>query len=60
VRSVYARVEAGGIDFVETPDGLLLLCADSLSQGERFDGLKRLICAPNPDADARTGGSSEM
>src|SRR5215204_6394970 len=34
VRSVYARVEAESFHFLETPDGLLLLCADSLSQKE--------------------------
>lgn len=40
VRSIYARVEAGGIHFVELSDGLLLIGADSLSQRGRFDGLK--------------------
>lgn len=32
VRSIYAGVEAGGVHFLETPDGRLLLCADSLFQ----------------------------
>ena len=50
VRSIYARVETEGVHFLETPDGLLLLCADSLSQMERFDGLKKLACATNPSA----------
>ncbi len=31
VRSIYARVEAESVHFLETPDGLLLLCANSLS-----------------------------
>lgn len=31
VRSIYARVEATSVHCLETPDGLLLLCAKSLS-----------------------------
>jgi len=34
VRSLYARVEAEGVHFLETADGLLLLCVNSLSQTE--------------------------
>lgn len=30
VRSVYARIETGSVHFMETADGLLLLCASSL------------------------------
>ena len=30
VRSIYARIETGSVHFVETADGLLLLCARSL------------------------------
>jgi hypothetical protein len=30
VRSIYARIETGSVHFVETADGLLLLCASSL------------------------------
>jgi hypothetical protein len=29
VRSIYARVETESLHFLETPDGLLLLCANS-------------------------------
>lgn len=32
VRTIYARIEAEGVHFLETPDGLLLLCANSLFQ----------------------------
>jgi hypothetical protein len=53
VRDIYARVEAGGFHFLETPGGLLL-CADSLSQAERFDGPKELVCATNPVAETPT------
>jgi hypothetical protein len=49
VRSIYARVEAGGVHFLETPDGRLVLCADSLSQTERFDGLKKTHMRDEPD-----------
>ena len=55
VRAVNRRVEDGSVHFLETADGRLLLCADSVSQREGFEGLKKLICAPNPNADARTG-----
>ncbi|MEO8434450.1 MAG: hypothetical protein ABI596_06105 [Pyrinomonadaceae bacterium] len=50
LRNIYARVEAGCVHFLETPDGLLLLCANSLCQRERFGELKKLICAPDPGA----------
>jgi hypothetical protein len=43
VRSIYARVEAGGVHFLETPDGLLLLCANSLGQRKPFGELKKLV-----------------
>lgn len=32
VPTIYAGIEAEGIHFLETPDGLLLLCANSLFQ----------------------------
>ena len=48
VRSVYARVEAGGVHFLETPDGRLLLCANSLSQWAQSGALTKLIGATNP------------
>ncbi len=54
VRGIYARVETGGVHYLETPDGSLLLCADSLSQVERFDGLKKLVCATNSVAETPT------
>ena len=54
VRSIYARVEAEGVHFLETLDGLLLLCANSLGQSEGSDALTKLICATNPDADTST------
>ena len=31
-REISRRVEAGGVHFIETPDGLLLICINSLSQ----------------------------
>ena len=37
VRSVYARAEAESVHFLETQDGLLLLCANSLIQKELVD-----------------------
>jgi hypothetical protein len=51
VRTIYARVEAGSVHFLEKPDGLLLLCANSLSQREQPEALKRLICATNSEAE---------
>ena len=51
VRSIYTRIEAEGVHFLETPDGRLLLCVNSLSQMERFDGLKKLVGATNPVAE---------
>lgn len=54
VRGIYARVEAGGVHFLETPDGRLVLCADSLCQTERFEGPKQLVCATNPVAETPT------
>jgi hypothetical protein len=33
VRDIYARIEAESTHFLETPDGLLLLCANSLGEG---------------------------
>ena len=54
VRSIYAWAEAESVHSLETPDGLFLLCADSLSRMERFDGLKRLVCATNPVAPPLT------
>ena len=54
VRSVYARVEAGSVHFLETPDGVLLLCADSLGERARFDELKQLVCATNRSAETPT------
>ena len=50
VRSIYARIEAQSVHFLETPDGLLLLCAKSLSQTERFGELKQLVGATDPGA----------
>ena len=47
VRSIYARVEAASVHYLETPHGLLLLCANSLSQ--RADALMELAGATNPD-----------
>ena len=29
-RTIYRRVEAGKVHFIETPDGVLLICLDSL------------------------------
>ena len=40
VRSIYSRIEAEGVHFLEMPSGLLLLCADSLSQRARFDAVR--------------------
>jgi hypothetical protein len=54
VRGIYARVEAGGVHFLETSDGRVVLCADSLSQTEWFDGSKKLVCATNPVAGTPT------
>ena len=54
VRSIYARIEAESVHFLETPDGLLLLCANSLGHSARFDGLTKLICAANPGAETLT------
>ena len=55
VRGIYARVEAGGVHFLDTPGGRPVICADSLWQTERFDGLKKLVCATNPVAETPTG-----
>jgi len=33
VRTINRWVEAGAVHFVETPDGLLLLCVNSISRG---------------------------
>jgi hypothetical protein len=38
VRTINRWVESGRVHFMETPDGLLLLCADSLQANEK--------CAP--------------
>lgn len=38
VRGIYARVEGGGVHFLETSDGSLLLCADSVGQGDGMAG----------------------
>src|SRR5687767_14683257 len=54
VRSIYARVEAEGIHFMESPEGQLLLCANSLSQRERLGEMTKLICATNPMAETPT------
>jgi hypothetical protein len=48
VRSLYARVEAEGVHFLETADGLLLICVNSLSQTEWFGALKKLVGARDP------------
>ncbi len=48
VRSIYARIEAEGVHFLETPDGRLLLCANSLSQWSQPDALIKLVGATNP------------
>lgn len=50
VRSISARVETEGVRFLETPDGSLLLCADSPSQRAQFDGSKKLVGATDPVA----------
>ena len=42
VRSIYARIETGSVHFVETADGLLLLCAvPGLSESRRRRRNKR-------------------
>ncbi|MEP6601036.1 MAG: hypothetical protein ABJB49_04410 [Nitrospirota bacterium] len=51
VRSIYARAEAESVHFLETQDGLLLLCANSLIHKEPFDEVRKLICATNPVAE---------
>ena len=51
VRTIYARVESDSVHFLETPDGLLLLCANSLGQRAGSDALK-LVGATNPGADS--------
>ena len=56
VRSIYARVEAEGVHFLETPDGLLLLCANSLSQWGRLGALEGLVGATNPGSAPRGEG----
>ena len=48
VRSIYARIEAASTHFLETPDGLLLLCANSLVEEAQPDALKKLSGAANP------------
>ena len=50
VRSIYARIEAGSVHFLERPDGLLLLCADSLSLRAQSEGLKKLVGATDTGA----------
>ena len=55
VRSIYARVEAHSVHFVETPDGLLLLCANSLSG--RANALTKLV--GETDQDAQTPPENE-
>jgi hypothetical protein len=54
MKRIYAGLEAEGVHFLQTPDGLLLLCANSLSQSERFGELKQLVCATHPDAETPT------
>lgn len=31
-RAIYVRLEANQLHFIETPDGLVLICADSLAR----------------------------
>jgi hypothetical protein len=55
VRSIYARVESDSVHFVETPGGLLLLCANSLSW--RANALPKLV--GETDQDAQTPPENE-
>ena len=58
VRSIYARIEAESVHFLETPDGLLLVCANSLGQNERVNAVKKLICESNPAAERTSTSDS--
>ena len=53
VRTIYAGIEAEGNHFLETPDGLLLPCANSLFQRKRFGELEKPVWAPNTGADSQ-------
>ena len=50
VRSIYARIEAASVHFLETPNGLLLLCANSLEESSQSDALQKLVRATNPSS----------
>ena len=59
VRSIYARVEAVSVHFLETSDGLLLLCANSLSQWAQSGPITKLVGVTNPSSADRRNAQGE-